>query len=60
LSGFYVGAGGGLNWTRFDQALQGISGVANVLLGPTLVAQGQAGGPFFDFNRNEFRIAPDV
>ena len=59
-SGFYVGAGGSLNWTHFDQALQGVSGVTNVLLGPVLVAQGQAGGPYFDFNRNKFGFAPDV
>ena len=59
-SGFYIGAGGSLNWTHFDQALQGVSGVTNVFLGPTLVAQGQAGGPYFDYNRNEFGFAPDV
>jgi opacity protein-like surface antigen len=59
-SGFYVGAGGSLNWSHFDQSLQGISGVTNVTLGPLLVAQGQAGGPFFDYNRNKFGVAPDV
>ena len=59
-SGFYVGAGGSLNWTHFDQALQGVSGVTNVLLGPVLVAQGQAGGPYFDFNRSKVGFAPDV
>jgi opacity protein-like surface antigen len=59
-SGFYAGAGGSLNWSHFDQSLQGISGVTNVTLGPLLVAQGQAGGPFFDYNRNKFGVAPDV
>jgi hypothetical protein len=42
--GFYIGAGGRFNWSDFDQALQGVSGVTSVLLGPDLVAQGQAGG----------------
>ena len=59
-SGFYVGAGGSLNWTHFDQALQGVSGVTDVFLGPILIAQGQAGGPYFDFDRNKFGFAPDV
>ena len=59
-SGFYAGAGGSLNWSHFDQSLQGVSGVTNVTLGPLLVAQGQAGGPFFDYNRNKFGVAPDV
>lgn len=59
-SGLYVGAGGSVNWTHFDQSLQGVSGVTNVLVGPFLVAQGQAGGPFFDFNRNGFGLAPDI
>jgi hypothetical protein len=31
-----------------------------VLLGPDLVAQGQAGGPYFNFNRDETGFAPDV
>jgi hypothetical protein len=30
------------------------------MLGPLLVAQGQAGGPFFDFNRHRFGFAPDI
>jgi len=59
-SGFYVGVGGSLNWADFNQSLQGVSGVTNVLLGQTLVAQGQAGGPFFDFNRHRFGVAPDI
>jgi len=56
---FYVGAGGSFNWTDFDQALQGVSGVTNVLLGPDLVAEGQASGPFFNFDRDESGFAPD-
>ena len=44
-SGFYIGVGGSLNWADFNQSLQGVSGVTNVMLGQTLVAQGQAGGP---------------
>jgi len=59
-SGFYIGAGGSFNWTRFDQALQGVSGIQNITIGPDLVAQAQEGGPFFDFNRNKNRFAPDV
>ena len=59
-SGFYVGVGGSLNWADFNQSLQGVSGVTNVMLGPLLVAQGQAGGPFFDFNRHRFGVAPDI
>src|SRR5205085_1674142 len=63
-SGFYIGAGGSFNWSHFDQALQGISGTINVISDttspPTLVAQGQEGGPFFDFNRNKTGFAPDV
>jgi opacity protein-like surface antigen len=58
-TGFYVGAGGSFNWTEFDQSLQGVSGVTNVLIGPELVAQGQAGGPFFKFDRDETDFAPD-
>jgi hypothetical protein len=56
---FYVGAGSSFNWTDFDQALQGVSGVTNVLLGPDLVAEGQASGPFFNFDRDESGFAPD-
>ncbi len=52
-SGFYVGVGGSFNWSQFNQSLQGISGVVNVFDGPTLLAQGQEGGPFFDFNRKK-------
>ena len=59
-SGFYIGAGGSYNWTHFDQSLQGVSGVISVFDGPVLVAQGQEGGPFFDFNRNKSGFAPDV
>jgi hypothetical protein len=59
-SGFYVGVGGSFNWADFNQSLQGVSGVTNVMLGPLLVAQGQAGGPFFDFNRHRFGVAPDI
>jgi opacity protein-like surface antigen len=59
-SGFYIGAGGSYNWTDFDQSLQGVSGVINVFDGPVLIAQGQEGGPFFDFNRNKSDFAPDV
>ena len=59
-SGFYIGVGGSFNWSRFDQSLQGVSGTINVFNGPMLVAQGQEGGPFFDFNRNKSGFAPDV
>jgi hypothetical protein len=59
-SGFYIGVGGSYNWTHFDQSLQGVSGVINVFDGPMLIAQGQEGGPFFDFNRNKSGFAPDV
>ena len=59
-SGFYIGVGGSFNWTHFDQSLQGVSGTINVFNGPVLIAQGQEGGPFFDFDRNKFGFAPDV
>ncbi len=59
-TGFYVGGGGSSNWTHFDQSLQGVSGTVNVFNGPLLVAQGQEGGPFFDFNRNKSGFSPDV
>src|SRR5215212_8745903 len=59
-SGFYLGAGGSFNWSRFDQALQGISGTQTITLGPDVVALGQEGGPFFPFNRNKSGFAPDV
>jgi opacity protein-like surface antigen len=59
-SGFYIGAGGSFNWSRFDQALQGVSGVQNITIGPDLVAQAQEGGPFFDFNRNKSGFSPDL
>ncbi len=59
-SGFYVGVGGSFNWTHFDQSLQGVSGVVNVFDGSVPLAQGQEGGPFFDFNRNKSGFAPDV
>jgi outer membrane immunogenic protein len=61
-SGFYFGAGGSYNWSQFDQALQGVSGTINVVnsLTGALIAQGQEGGPFFDFNRHKSGFAPDV
>jgi opacity protein-like surface antigen len=59
-SGFYIGGGGSFNGSHFDQSLQGVSGTINVSTGPVLVAQGQEGGPFFDFNRNKSGFAPDV
>jgi opacity protein-like surface antigen len=59
-SGFYGGVGGSLNWSNFDQSLQGVSGIIDVSVGPTLIAQGQEGGPFFDFDRNKFGFGPDV
>src|SRR5712671_4100043 len=57
-SGFYIGGGGSFNWSRLDQSLQGVSGTINVFRGPVLVAQGQEGGPFFDFNRNKSSDRP--
>src|SRR5437762_12800736 len=45
-SGFYIGVGASYNWTHFDQSLQGISGLINVLNVPVQIAQGQEGGPF--------------
>jgi opacity protein-like surface antigen len=59
-SGFYVGAGGSYNWVHFDQSLQGISGLISVYDAGVLIAQGQEGGPFFDFDRNESGFAPDI
>lgn len=59
-SGFSVGAGGSFNWTHFDQSLQGISGLISFFDGPVLIAVGQEGGPFFDFDRNKSGFAPDV
>jgi opacity protein-like surface antigen len=59
-SGLYIGVGGSYNWAHFDQSLQGVSGTINVLNGATPVAQGQEGGPFFDFDRNESGFAPDA
>jgi len=59
-SGFYIGAGGSYNWTHFDQSLQGVSGLVSVFDAGVLTAQGQEGGPFFDFNRNKSGFAPDV
>ena len=47
-SGLDVGAGGSLNWTHFDQSLQGVSGVTNVLVGDLVAEAGRR--PFFDFN----------
>jgi opacity protein-like surface antigen len=58
-SGFYVGVGGSYNWTHFDQSLQGVSGLISVFDGGVLSAQGQEGGPFFDFDRNKSGFAPD-
>jgi len=60
FGGFYVGAGGSYNWSRFDQSLQGISGLISVFDAGVLTAQGQEGGPFFDFNRNNSGFAPDI
>jgi len=37
-SGFYIGAGGSFNWTRFDQALQGVSGIQTITIGQDEVA----------------------
>ncbi|WP_338695818.1 hypothetical protein V5279_05960 [Bradyrhizobium sp. 26S5] len=59
-SGFYIGVGGSYNWTHFDQSLQGVSGLISVFDAGVLTAQGQEGGPFFDFNRNKSGFAPDV
>jgi opacity protein-like surface antigen len=59
-SGFYIGVGGSYNWTHFDQSLQGISGLMSVFDAGVLTAQGQEGGPFFDFNRNKSGFAPDL
>jgi len=59
-SGLYIGGGGSFNWAHVEQSLQGVSGTVNVFNGPVLVAQGQEGGPFFKFNRNKSRFAPDV
>jgi outer membrane immunogenic protein len=60
-SGFYIGAGGSYNWTHFDQSLQGVSGtISFVDSSGQLIAYGQEGGPFFDFNRNKSGFAPDV
>ncbi len=59
-SGFYIGAGGSFNWSRFDQALQGVSGIQTITVGPDLAALAQEGGPFLPFNRNKSRFAPDV
>jgi hypothetical protein len=52
-TGFFSRAGGSFNWDRFDQSLQGISGVSDVFIGPDLVADGQAGGPPTHFNRDD-------
>jgi len=61
-SGFYIGAGGSFNRTHFDQSLQGVSGIIDVVNTATgaLVAQAQEGGPFFEFDRNKSGFAPDV
>src|SRR5215212_5916709 len=59
-SGFYIGAGGSFNWSRFDQALQGVSGIQTITIAPDVVALAQEGGPFFPFNRNKSGFAPDV
>lgn len=58
-SGFYVGIGGSFDRSRFDQSLQGVSGVVSVVDAGVLVAQGQEGGPFFDFNRKQSTFAPE-
>src|SRR5262245_41526289 len=61
-SGFYIGVGGSFSSVHVAQSLQGVSGTINVvdLSTQQLVAQGQEGGPFFDFNRNASGFAPDV
>ncbi|MBM3545168.1 MAG: hypothetical protein FJX44_11840 [Alphaproteobacteria bacterium] len=56
---FYAGAGGSFNWSQFDQALQGVSGITEVVIGPQVLAEGQAGGPYFNFDRDESGFAPD-
>lgn len=56
-TGFFVGAGGSVDWDRFDQSLQGISGVTDVLIGPDLIADGQAGGPPANFDRDDSGLA---
>src|SRR5205807_10280286 len=58
-SGFYIGVGGSYNWTHSDQSLHGISGLIAVCNAPVVIAQGQQGGPFCDFNRHESGFAPD-
>jgi opacity protein-like surface antigen len=58
--GFYFGAGGSFNWSRLDQALQGVSGVQDIKIGQVLVAQAQESGPFFAFNRHKSGFAPEV
>jgi hypothetical protein len=59
-SGFFAGVGGSYNWTRFDQSLKGVSGVTDIMLGPDLFAEGQAGGPAAVFNRNDSGAAFDA
>jgi hypothetical protein len=59
-SGFYIGVGGSYNWTHFKQSLQGVSGLISVFDDGVLIAQGQEGGPFFDFDRNKSGFAPDI
>jgi hypothetical protein len=45
---------------KLHRSATAASGTINVSTGPVLVAQGQEGGPFFDFNRNKSAFAPDV
>ncbi len=59
-TGWFIGAGGSFDWDRFDQSLQGISGVTDVLIGPDLVADGQAGGPPANFDRDDFGLGFDA
>jgi hypothetical protein len=56
---FYAAAGASFNGDRFDQALRGVSGVTNVFIGPKLIADGRAGGHFYDYDRDETAFAPD-
>jgi len=59
-TGVFIGAGGSFNWDWFDQSLQGVSGVTDVLIGPNLVADGQAGGPPANFDRDDSGLAFDA
>jgi len=58
-TGFFAGLGGSYNWAKVDQDLKGI-GISEVLLGSTLVASGNAGGPAADFDSDGSAFAPDA